>query len=55
MLKCFYMVTLSSMENLTVECNLVGYNDIHKSMDEFEFRSDPITETPKGGLCALNP
>ena len=22
----------------------VGYQDIHKSMDEFEFRSDPITD-----------
>ena len=50
------MVTLSSMKNLTVECNLVGYNGINKSMDEFEFRSDPITEPPKGGgLCSLNP
>ena len=22
----------------------VGYQDIHKSMDEFKFRSDPITD-----------
>ena len=22
----------------------VGYQDIHKSMDDFEFRSDPITD-----------